>query len=344
MFGLGLKAKVHCRRSGRTAACLLGVRLGFLSAFALFGLLLSAFSTASVETFVEAPGPAGPLKGTMLSPKSGHGPMVLIIPGSGATDRDGNSGSGLKAAPYKLLAEGLVERGISTVRFDKRGMYASRAAVADANSVTIDDYAADVRAWMDTIRRKMRTPCVWLLGHSEGGLVALVAGKNSRDICGLVLVSAAGRPLSEVLREQLRSNPANAPVLDQALEAIAALEAGKRFDTANMNPALLPLFRPQVQDFLINEFSYDPAKLVATFAKPVLILQGQRDIQINEQDARRLHEANPRAKLVLLSDTNHVLKSITSDDRAANIATYSNPSLPLAPGVVNAIGDFIGTR
>ncbi len=280
----------------------------------------------------------------MLAPSSGHAPMVLIIPGSGPIDRDGNSGAGLKAASYKLLAEGLAGRGIGSVRIDKRGMYASGAAVPDANAVTIDDYATDVRAWIGTIRQKTGAPCVWLLGHSEGALVALVAGKNPSDICGLVLVSAPGRPLGEVLREQLRSNPANAPILDQAVAAVDSLEAGKRVDTKNMNPALMPLFRPQVQGFLINEFSYDPAKLVAAFPKPVLILRGQRDLQVSEQDARRLHDANPKTKLVLLPDTNHVLKAVTSGDMAANIATYADPSLPLAPGVVNTVADFIETR
>ena len=118
-----------------------------------------------------------------------------------------------------------------------------------------------------------------MLGHSEGGLVALAAAQKLPDICGLVLVSTAGQPLGEVLRTQLRANPANAPVLGQALAAIDALEAGKRVDVAGMHPALMPLFAPQVQGFLINAFSYDPAKLIAALSKSVLILQGRRDMQ-----------------------------------------------------------------
>jgi pimeloyl-ACP methyl ester carboxylesterase len=306
----------------------------------LFALLLLAASAGPVETFVEAPGPGGPLKGTMLAPASGSGPAVLIIPGSGPTDRDGNSPLGVKASTYRLLAEGLAARGIATVRIDKRGMFASAAAIPDANRVTIGDYAADVRSWTAAIRARMGVPCVWLLGHSEGGLVALAAAREP-DVCGLILVSAAGRPIGAVLREQLRANPANAPLLDQAMPAIDALEAGRHVDTAGMNPALAPLFAPQVQDFEISLFSYDPARMIAGYGKPVLIVQGRRDIQVSEADARRLKEADPAARLALLPDTNHVLKSVASDDRGANVATYADPGLPLAPEVASTIADFI---
>src|SRR5262245_15965848 len=131
-----------------------------------------AMSTAQT---IQIPGPEGSLAGTLLAPGTPSAPVVLIIPGSGPTDRDGNGPAGLMASTYRLLAEGLVTRGIASVRIDKRGLFGSRAAVTDPNSVTIDDYAADVRAWVSAIRDRTGAPCVWVLGHSEGGLVALVA-------------------------------------------------------------------------------------------------------------------------------------------------------------------------
>ena len=158
---------------------------------------------------------------------------------------------------------------------------------------------------------------------------------------GFILVSAPGRRVSDVLREQLKANPANAPLLGQALPAIDALEQGHRVDTTGMNPALMPLFRPAVQGFLISMFSHDPVQLISTIDKPVLVLQGQRDIQVGEQDARLLAKADPHASLVLLPNANHVLKTVTSDDRKENLATYGDPGLPLAPGVVEAISAFL---
>jgi hypothetical protein len=300
----------------------------------------AAAGTAPVESSIEAPGPDGPLKGTLLSPAAGSGIVVLIIPGSGPTDRDGNSRLGVLAAPYRLLAEGLAAHGVATVRIDKRGMFGSSAATAHADAVTIPDYVADVQAWTRVIRERTKASCIWLLGHSEGGLIAMAAAKNA-DLCGLLLVSAPGRPMGEIIREQLKANPANAPLLSQAMPALDALEAGKPVDTTNMNAALLPLFRPAVQGFLISAFSYDPAKLLAGYGKPVLILQGQRDIQVREADAQALKRADPKATLVLLPDVNHVLKFVATDDVKENFATYGNSSLPLAPGVVESITDFL---
>ena len=113
--------------------------------------------------------------------------------------------------------------------------------------------------------------------------------------------------MGEVIRGQLKANPANAPLLSQALPAIDSLEAGKRADVEKMNPALQQLFSPKVQGFLIDAFSYDPPQLLNGYAKPVLILQGQRDIQVQEADAHILKQADPGATLVLLPDVNQCL-------------------------------------
>ena len=147
--------------------------------------------------------------------------------------------------------------------------------------------------------------------------------------------------MGELVREQLKANPANAPLLDEALPAIDALEAGKKVDTATMHAPLLRLFDPRVQGFLISVFSYDPAQLLSDYKKPVLIVQGLRDIQVSEADAQLLKKADPAATLVLLPDVNHVLKLVSSDDLRANFATYGNSSLPLAPGVIDAIYAFL---
>jgi len=298
-------------------------------------------SAATVETTVEAPGPAGPLKGVMLAPEAARGPVALIIPGSGPTDHDGNNPMGIQASTYRLLAQDLAARGVTTVRIDKRGMFTSAAATPDANAVTIPDYATDVHAWVASVRKQTGAACVWLIGHSEGGLVAMVAARDDPAVCGLVLVATPGRPLGTVLRDQLKANPANAPLLDQALPAIAALEKGQAVDTAGLHPALQGLFNKQVQGFLISALSYDPARLLAGYRKPVLLLQGARDLQVGEADARLLAAADPQATLVLLPGVNHVLKTVASDDVRANFAAYADPALPLADGVGVAIARFM---
>lgn len=300
--------------------------------------LLAAAAVASIQ--ITAPGPQGSLQGTYVDAGK-RAPVVLIIPGSGPTDRDGNNPLGVTAAPYRLLAEALAAKGVSTVRIDKRGLFGSKGAVPDPNKVTIADYAADAHSWVDAIRKQTGAKCVWVLGHSEGSLIALAAAQQPQGICGVISVSGAGRKLSEVIREQLRANPANAPLLDSANTALDSLEKGQHVDVAGMNPALLGLFAPQVQDFLIDDFRHDPAKLAASLKIPLLVIQGERDIQVSTADAKTLAAAQPKAKLVVIPAMNHVLKDVASDDRAANVATYADPSLPVDGELVNAIADFV---
>jgi len=304
----------------------------------MFSLLIAAAAVAAVP--ITAPGPQGPLAGTFEEAGKGT-PVVLIIPGSGPTDRDGNNPLGITAAPYRLLADALAAKGVSSVRIDKRGMFGSKGAVPDPNKVTIADYATDTHSWIAAIRKRTGVRCVWVLGHSEGALVALAAAQEPEGVCGIVLVSGAGRKLSDVIREQLRSNPANAPLLDQAMAAIDKLEKGQHVDVTGMNPALLRLFAPQVQDFLIDDFRHDPAKLAASIRVPMLIVQGERDIQVSTADAKALAAAQPKATLVLIPAMNHVLKDVASDDRAANVATYSDSSLPVDSTLVDAIVSFV---
>ena len=305
----------------------------------MFTFLIAAAAVA-VGMPVTAPGPQGPLEGTYLDAGK-HTPVVLIIPGSGPTDRDGNNPLGITAAPYRLLAKALATQAVSSVRIDKRGIGGSKGAVADGNKVTIADYVTDTHNWIAAIRKRTGVKCVWVLGHSEGSLVALAAAQQPDGMCGVISVSGAGRKLSDVIRDQLRANPANAPLLDQAMAALDALEKGQHVDVSGMNPALLRLFAPQVQDFLIDDFRHDPAKLAASLKLPLLIVQGERDIQVSAADARALAAAQPKAKLVLVPAMNHVLKDVANDDRSANVATYSDSSLPVDSTLIDAVASFV---
>ena len=156
-----------------------------------------------------------------------------------------------------------------------------------------------------------------------------------------VLVATPGRPMGQLLRAQLQANPANAPILEQAEAAIAELEAGRRVDVRALDPALRPLFHPRLQGFLIATLTLDPARYMAGVDRPVLVLQGTRDLQVPMGDAEMLARSAPQAVLVRLADTNHVLKQVSSDDVHENLATYGDAQRPLAPGVVDSVLRFL---
>lgn len=300
-------------------------------------------AAALVTSTLTAPGPNGNLEGTLVN--AGHGtPVVVIIPGSGPTDRDGNNPLGVKAQPYKLLADALAAKGISSVRVDKRGMFGSKAAIPDPNKVTIAAYAADAHAWAKSAKAATGAKCVWLLGHSEGGLVVLKAGQDKTDLCGVITVSAMGRKFGTVLSDQLKANPANAPILEPALSAIAELEAGRTVPQDKLPPPLPMLFAPAVQPYLIDLMAQDSAALAKSLKLPLLVVQGGRDIQVSVDDAKALVAAQPKASLAVIPKVNHVLKAVENDDRMANMMTYADPTLPVDPGVVDAIAIFVKTK
>ena len=297
---------------------------------------------AAEEIPVEAEVENGTLSGTLLAPDGAAKAAIVIIPGSGPTNRDGNNPLGVSASYLKMLAEALAGHGIASIRIDKRGMFESRSTFPDPNAVTFDDYAADALAWVAVAKEKTGVDCVWLAGHSEGGLVALVAAQAAGPVpCGLALIAAPGRRMGVVLAGQLRANPANAAFLDDALGAIETLERGEKPDTTGFHPALQPLFNPSIQDFLIDAFARDPAALIAAVTRPVLIVQGEADLQVGAADAGALARAQPEAEHMLLPGMNHVLKAVPEGDTAANLAAYGDPSLPLAPGLADAIAEFI---
>ncbi len=298
-----------------------------------------AAQTPPTGVEVEATGPEGPLKGTMLDAGKGA-PVAVIIPGSGPTDRDGNNPMGVKAAHLKMLAEGLAAQGISTIRTDKRGMYGSKGAKAPGSDTKIADYVTDVGNWVATARAKTGAKCVWLIGHSEGGMVALATAQAQKDLCGVVLAASLGRKMTLVMREQFAKNPGNAPLMPQITAVLDSIEAGKVGDTSGMHPALAPVFSPANQRYLIDTGAYDPGKLIATIKIPAMIVQGGRDLQTTMDDANAMKAGQPAATLKVFPEMNHALKNAPADP-AANFATYNDPDLPLTPGLVDAIAAFI---
>lgn len=267
-----------------------------------------------------------------------NSPVILIVPGSGPTDLNGNNSLSGESNVYIQMAEALAADGISTIRVDKRGMFSSEAA-GDPNAVTLEIYAQDYRNWVDVIRAETNQSCVYMLGHSEGALMVSAASIDNANVCGLILVSAPGRPLGDVLREQLKANPANKPIIKEAFSAISSLEQGKKVDTSKLHRALRPLFNAEIQDFLISVMAVDPAQVAADAKKNTLVIQGMTDLQTSTLDAQKLADAT-NGHLVAIEGVNHILKEAPIN-RRKNLATYKNPDLPISQSVIEAIRIFV---
>jgi len=302
-------------------------------------MMILAMAAAIAELTIS--GPAGPLAATLTDPGR-NGPAVILVPGSGPTDRDGNNPLGVAGGIYRQLAEQLSVRGIATLRIDKRGMFGSKKAIADPNKVSLADYAADVHGWAALLRARGK-PCAWIAGHSEGGLVALVAAQEPADICGLILLAAPGRPLGAVLREQLKPK-LPAEMYADAEAAIVRLEHRQPVDPATVPSPIAPLFNPAVQAYLTEMVVTDPAKLAAATRLPMLIVQGDADLQVSIADARTLAAARPDATLTMIDGINHLWKPATAGDAAANLATYSNADLSIDSRVAETIASFVSVK
>jgi pimeloyl-ACP methyl ester carboxylesterase len=290
-----------------------------------------------VGELIELKTDTGTLYGTLdLPAKPGPWPVVLLHAGSGPTDRDGN-GPLIRTDCLKKVGRDFAAEGIAVLRIDKRGIAASAKAMPKEDDIRIDTYAADVVAWVALLRKDSRFTKIGFIGHSEGALVGLIAAKDAK-FDAFVSLCGVGRMFQEVLREQLKKNlPAD---LYKKCDAIVTeLEAGRTVD--EVPKELVSLFRPSAQPFLISVFNRDPAKLAAEVKVPFLIVSGSTDIQVSDADAKRLADANAKAKLVTFENMNHVLKLVKKTDQLSQIPSYRDSSLPLHPKLMPELVSFI---
>ncbi|PZU88356.1 MAG: alpha/beta hydrolase [Shinella sp.] len=281
---------------------------------------------------------SGQLHGTLTLPEGAEQiPAALILPGSGPVDRNGNLPNGNNES-LKLLAHALAERHVATLRIDKRGIGESRAAALREDDLRFDTYVDDAIGWLRQLRDEPRVKAIYLVGHSEGALVATLVAQKA-DIAGVVLLAGAGEPAGKVIRRQLVASGLPIPLRIRSDEILASLEHGEH--AADIPSELAALYRPSVQSYMISWLSLDPAGELAKLSCPVLIVQGTSDLQISMDDAKLLAAASPAARLVAVEGMNHVLKS-PPRDRRETLLSYNNPNLPLADALVPAIADFIG--
>ena len=299
--------------------------------------MLSAPASA-IEQPAQLRTATGTLHGTLDLPAgTAPCPVVVIIAGSGPTDRDGNQPL-FRNDSLKLLGRALAAKGIAALRYDKRGIGESAAAGPAEKELRFEVYVGDAVQWLAWLRGNDRFLRVGLVGHSEGSLIGMLAAKQAR-VDAFVSVAGSSRTASALIRDQL--NARLAPDLQKRSDQILdELVAGR---TAPDVPTdLAVLYRPSVQPYLISWFKYDPLREIAALAMPVLIVQGTTDLQISVDDARRLAAAKQGSTLRLIDGMNHVLKHAMSPPEQQ--AAYTDASLPIDAEAVEAIAAFLSAR
>jgi pimeloyl-ACP methyl ester carboxylesterase len=272
--------------------------------------------------------------GTLITPKKIKKkiPVALIIAGSGPTDRNGNSGALMVNNSLKFLAEGLLKKGVASLRYDKRGVGKSVSAFIKEKNLRFEDYIEDAVRLIELLKKDERFSKVIVIGHSEGSLIGMIAA-NKTEVDAFVSLAGAGRPADEILKQQLKGQFPQ----EKTNSIIDSLKSGHL--VSELGP-LSSLFRPSVQPYIISWFKYNPQLEIAELDMPILIVQGENDIQVGIEDAKLLAEANPRAQLKIISRMNHIFKNVEKDP-VKNIKTYYNEKLPINKELLSSVLNFL---
>lgn len=273
------------------------------------------------------------IEGTLLTPDAIEKPnLVIIIAGSGPTDRDGNQNF-LKNNALKKLAIGLTDRNIATFRYDKRVVKQIRKGKVDKNML-FSDFITDAISVLDYFKNQERFNAIYIAGHSQGSLVGLVAAKDKAD--GFISLAGAGQSIDKVILDQITKT---APMFtDEAEKAFAILRTGKTTD--DYPRALEAIFNKEVQPFISNWMRYNPQIELQKLSIPILILNGTKDLQVTEAEAELLHQAAPQSKLQIIENMNHVLVPIEGGT-LENSKSYNESARALSSEIFEAIVNFI---
>ncbi|PKP44075.1 MAG: alpha/beta hydrolase [Bacteroidetes bacterium HGW-Bacteroidetes-13] len=272
------------------------------------------------------------IDGTLLLPEGiQNPPLVILIAGSGPTDRDGNQPM-LQNNSLKYLAEGLSKKGIATFRYDKRIIKQIKLKTIKEEDLLFEDFIDDAKAVINHFHPNFTR--IFIAGHSEGSLIGMVAARQ--NAIGFISLSGAGRPIDDILKEQIGKQ---APNLDAELDQnFALLKDGKKIKS--VNPILTSLFRPSVQPYMRSWVKYNPTVEIAKLDIPVLIVNGNKDLQVSVQDAELLSAAKPGAQLEIIDNMNHILKNIEGDVME-NQMSYNKKELPVSGKLVEIMVEFV---
>jgi len=272
------------------------------------------------------------IEGTLLQPNASKPNLAILIAGSGPTDRDGNQNFLMNDA-LKKLAENLTDKGIATFRYDKRIVKQIRKGNVD-KSISFEHFVTDAVSVIDYFKKTKRYNKIYVMGHSQGSLVGLLAAKDRAD--GFISLAGAGQSIDAVISEQVEKTAQM--FSEDTKRVLAILKEGKT--TTDFPTALTSLFNVDVQPFMSSWMKYNPQEEIKKLKIPILIINGTKDLQVSKAEAELLKKAAPNATLVIIEKMNHVLVPIEGED-LENSKSYNEAYRKLSPKLISSITNFI---
>lgn len=307
-----------------------------LSLFFLLLIIQKNASAQSADVSIPFENFRYQIQGTFLEAKNPTGTAVLIIAGSGPTDRDCNNPQ-MKSNAYKFLAEHFASKGISSLRYDKLGIGYSTPGIPEKDFVFSDNVKV-AEVVYDFLSQQSGVERIVIIGHSEGSLVGMLAAQKifNNKLYKYISLAGPGYPADEILRTQLKTLPDE--MKTSAFSMLDSLKKG--LPVTNSIPQRMSIFRPSMNNYLMDWFKYDPCTEIAKLKMPVLVIQGDNDIQVSNDNAEVLAMANKKAKLEMVKDVSHILK-IAPRDFQENFKLYNSPDKDIAEAMKQALVDFI---
>jgi alpha-beta hydrolase superfamily lysophospholipase len=233
----------------------------------------------------------------------------------------------------KKLSEQLAARKIATLRYDKRGAGGWKPEFGKPQDFRFRNYVDDAVALTNHLRDSGKFQEVVLIGHSEGGLVAILAARRT-PVDRLVLLATTARRQGDLLKAQLEGT-IPPEVFKPIANAIDAIMAGQIVDPTPPGLSLPPPMQPA----FASAFAEDPIAPLTLIEQPTLIIGGGRDRQVARLDFNGLAAARPAAKLLWLENMNHVLVDVA--DEADDLAAYNQPERALNSAMIDTIAAFV---
>ncbi len=260
-------------------------------------------------------------------------PLLIWVHGSGNIDRNGNqAGMNVGANYIQQFREAITNKGLAFFSYDKRTSNARNMPIIRDKGIVFDDFVADVKEVINHFKKDNRFSEIVLLGHSQGSLVAMLASSEADKY---VSIAGPGESIDKTIIRQISGQSAELAELCKKY----FVELQSTGEIKDVDQRLLSLFAKPNQPFFASWMELDPLEEIKKVTKPVLLINGDRDLQVPLNDLKQLHQSKPTATMVVIKDMNHVLKTVKN--KTENYTSYQTPNFIIAKELITTIEKFV---